>query len=134
MSSIGIGPTSRLSHMPQLDGLRAFAVAVVIAHHFIEGGWRSEKFCMLRQGNQIHYRSTRKDQPLESLDRKLNDDVLERAPSAEVILEVSCESQNLLDEKGCVLVDVSSGKEVATCRRLKDFVLGEGIHTWPMYS
>ena len=36
-----------------------------------------------------------KDQPLESLDRKLNDEVLERAPSVETILRVSRESQNL---------------------------------------
>ena len=32
--------TNRLPHMPQLDGLRAFAVTAVLIHHFIRGGWR----------------------------------------------------------------------------------------------
>lgn len=33
------GETSRLTHRPQLDSLRAFAVSAVLIHHFLDNGW-----------------------------------------------------------------------------------------------
>ena len=39
LPEISTTTSDRLPHMPQLDGLRAIAVAAVLIHHYIEGGW-----------------------------------------------------------------------------------------------